>query len=232
MAKLADLNTCLAWLTQPATPLPQVDGLILCGNSLPLTAQLAARTATDRQLPTIVIAGGIGHATKYLRQNMGVVNDLSEAALMADIVRQSGYQGKILQDQTSTNTGANASHAHALVPSNWHHILLVQDPLLALRSQLTFEKVWGISYQFERLLPPAFQLSQLNPVAFGLHRAYQNAWPTAYFTELLLGEIQRLWDTPAGYGPNGTGFIQHVTLPENVLAAYQRLLKESLQRER
>ncbi|BDZ32230.1 YdcF family protein [Lactiplantibacillus sp. WILCCON 0030] len=232
MSELTDLNRCLAWLTKPAPKLADIDGLVLCGNSLPLTAQLAARVATEQQLPTLIIAGGIGHATKYLRQNMGVTYNLSEAELMATLVRQAGYHGKILQDRTSTNTGTNASHALALAPTSWRKVLLVQDPLLALRTQLTFEQVWGASTQLTRLLPPAFQLSQLEPIAFGLNQAYQGAWRRAYFTELLLGEIQRLWDTPQGYGPLGTGFIRHIDCPENVTAAYQRLLARPLHRER
>jgi len=232
MTKLADLNTCLAWLTQPAAPLSPVDGLVLCGNSLPLTAQLAARLATEQALATIIIAGGIGHATKYLRENMGIISTLSEAELMTDLVRQAGYQGEILQDQTSTNTGENAANALALAPTNWHHVMIVQDPLLALRSQLTFEKVWGAAYQFTRILPPAFQLTQLDPVEFGLNRAFHNAWSTTYFTELLLGEVQRLQDNVQGYGPHGTGFIRHVTIPAPVLTAYQHLLAQGLTRKR
>lgn len=232
MGKLGDLNRCLTWLTQPAIPLREIDGLVLCGNSLPLTAQLAALFAIEQQLPTVIIAGGVGHATKYLRQNMGVINDLSEAELMTDLVRQAGYQGEILQDKTSTNTGTNASHALALAPTDWQHVMLVQDPLLALRCQLTFEKVWGTAVQFTRILPTNFQLTQLEPLVFGANQAYRNAWPTAYFTELLLGEIQRLWDTPQGYGPNGAGYIPHVDLPIDVQQAYQRLIQQPLNRER
>jgi len=232
MTNLTALNQCLAWLTAPADALATVDGLILCGNSLPLTAQLAARLANEHQLNTVIIAGGIGHATKYLRQNMGVTNELSEAELMTGLMRSAGYQGTILQDRQSTNTGANARNALALAPTDWQHVLLVQDPLLARRTQLTFEQVWGPTTQFSRYLPPKFQLSQLDPLAFDINAAYDHAWEPAYFTELLLGELQRLWDTPQGYGPAGSGYIRHIDIPAAVLTAYQELLQASLKRER
>ncbi|MFC6181738.1 ElyC/SanA/YdcF family protein [Lactiplantibacillus daowaiensis] len=232
MTNLAALNQCLAWLTAPATPLTKIDGLVLCGNSLPLTAQLAARLAITHQLPTVIIAGGIGHATKYLRQNLHVQNDLSEAEQMAQLMRAAGYQGEIRQDKTSTNTGANAKNALALAPEQWQNVLLVQDPLLARRTQLTFEQVWGDRTHFSRVLPLHFQLTQLDPLVFGPHTIYQAAWEPAYFTELLLGELQRLWDTPQGYGPAGAGYIRHIEIPVTVLTAYQTLLQQALNRER
>lgn len=232
MTSLTDLNRCLAWLTAPTKPLTHVDGLVLCGNSLPITATTAAKIAIQTQLPAVIIAGGIGHATKYLRQNLHVDNDLSEAELMAQLMRDAGYQGDLLLDKTSTNTGANALNTRALAPKSWQQVLLVQDPLLAYRTQLTFEQVWGPTTRFSRVLPQDFQLTQLDPLTFVDTPAYQNAWPPAYFTELLLGELQRLWDTPTGYGPAGANYFRHVDLPTPVLAAYQRLLAQPLTRER
>ncbi len=39
----------------------------------------------------------------------------------------------------------------------------------------------------------------------------------------MLGEIPRLRDDEKGYGPRGRGYIVHVDVPEEVLAAYERL---------
>ncbi|AVK63979.1 S-adenosyl-L-methionine-binding protein [Lactobacillus sp. CBA3606] len=233
MTNLTALNQCLAWLTQPVTPLNPIDGLILCGNSLPLTTQLAAQLASKHHLPTMIITGGIGHATKYLRQNLQQTNNDSEAKIMAAGVRHAGYQGDLRLDPTSTNTGENARHALTLVPAHWHNVLLVQDPLLARRTQLTFESVWGPAYHFERAMPSQLQLTTLTPaLKFTNAPAYDAAWQPAYFTELLLGELQRLWDTPTGYGPKGQQFIPHVDLPQPVLTAYQTLTAAALQRHR
>ncbi|WP_048001043.1 YdcF family protein [Lactiplantibacillus herbarum] len=231
MDTLTAFNQCLAWLTE-ATPLPaKVDGLVLCGNSVPVTATIASQLAQYYQLPTIIIAGGIGHATKYLRQNLHVENDLSEAQMMAELVRHGGYQGEIQLDQTSTNTGSNATNARDLAPNTWQHVLLVQDPLLARRTALTFSANWDSSIQLSRYQPDSLQLATLQPFQLTTQQ-YQNAWPAAYFTELLLGELQRLADTPTGYGPNGKGFIPHVEIPATVMTAFDFLQNQSLNRQR
>ncbi|ETY72898.1 ElyC/SanA/YdcF family protein [Lactiplantibacillus fabifermentans] len=233
MTDLTALNQCLDWLTQPAPTLTNIDSLVLCGNSLPQTAEQAARLANQYHLPAIIIAGGIGHATKYLRQNLGLpANNEDEATIMSRLVRAAGYQGKLLLDSTSTNTGANARNALALAPKDWQHVMIVQDPLLARRSQLTFEQVWPTTVTFSRYLPPVLQLKQLQPLTFTTATRYDQAWPSAYFTELMLGELQRLHDTPQGYGPNGTGYIAHVDIPVVVLDAVQTLTQQHLNRER
>lgn len=232
MSDLTDFNQCLAWLTQSTTPAAAPDGLILCGNGLPATAITAAQLAQQAQLPTVIIAGGVGHATKYLRRNLGVTNQLSEAAMMLDLMREAGYQGELHLDQTSTNTGLNASHARKLAPQSWHHVLLVQDPLLARRTQLTFERVWGPTVQFSRYQPTTLELTQLDPLMFQIPTWNQHAWPTDYFTELLLGEFQRLIDTADGYGPAGQNFFDHVDVPAPVIAAVQRLRDQHLNRTR
>ncbi|AVK61404.1 S-adenosyl-L-methionine-binding protein [Lactobacillus sp. CBA3605] len=233
MTNLTALNQCLTWLTQPAPPVSPIDGLILCGNSLPLTTQLAAQLALKHHLSTMIITGGIGHATRYLRQNLQQTNDDSEAKIMAASVRNAGYQGDLRLDPTSTNTGENAQHTLTLVPAHWHDVLLVQDPLLARRTQLTFESVWGPRYHFARVIPKQLQLTALTPtLKFSGAPEYDAAWSPAYFTELLLGEVQRLWDTPTGYGPKGQRFIPHVDLPQSVLTAYQSLIATTLQRHR
>jgi len=231
MDTLTAFNQCLAWLTE-ATPLPaKVDGLVLCGNSVPVTATIASQLAQYYQLPTIIIAGGIGHATKYLRQNLHVENNLSEAQMMAELVRQSGYRGEIRLDQTSTNTGSNATNARDLAPTMWQHVLLVQDPLLARRTTLTFAANWDTNVQLSRYQPEALQLTSLQPFRLSWQQ-YQGAWPTTYFTELLLGELQRLADTPTGYGPNGKGFIPHVEIPATGMTAFDFLQAQPLNRQR
>ena len=232
MTNLDALNTCLAWLTA-ATPLPdQLDGLVLCGNSVPATATAAGELAQRYHLPSLIIAGGIDHATKYLRQNMAVSTDNqdSEAVLMATLVRQTGYQGQLYLDQTSTNSGSNATNALALAPASWQRVLLVQDPLLARRTEQTFIQHWSPATTFTRYQPHPLTLTNLDPLRFATPA--DNAWEAAYFTELLLGEIQRLTDNASGYGPRGTGFIPHVTVPAEVTQADQFLQSQDFSRQR
>lgn len=53
----------------------------------------------------------------------------------------------------------------------------------------------------------------------------QGVWDVDRFLSLLLGEIPRLRDDPAGYGPAGKGFIDHVNIPTAVEAAHARLAR-------
>jgi hypothetical protein len=48
----------------------------------------------------------------------------------------------------------------------------------------------------------------------------QGVWGVERFLSLLLGEIPRLRDAPGGYGPRGSGFIDHVDIPEEVETAW------------
>ncbi|BBM21969.1 YdcF family protein [Lactiplantibacillus pentosus] len=231
MDELTAFNRCLDWLTQAVAQPTRVDGLVLCGNSLPASAIAAGQLAQHYQLPTVIIAGGVGHATKYLRHNLDQpASHASEAALMATLIRQTGYTGELRLDETSTNTGSNATHARDLAPANWRHVLLIQDPLLARRTELTFAANWD-GVDFTRYLPTTLQLSQLEPLRFKGDTTL-TGWQPAYFTELLLGEFQRLADTPTGYGPRGQGFIAHVDIPEDVLAAVADLQSRALRRQR
>ncbi|MFT8431832.1 MAG: YdcF family protein, partial [Acetobacter orientalis] len=43
---------------------------------------------------------------------------------------------------------------------------------------------------------------------------------------LLVGEMARLRDTEAGYGPRGKGFIPHVEIPPRIEACYQSVLAQ------
>ncbi|CAM3041002.1 YdcF family protein [Lactiplantibacillus plajomi] len=229
MTALTQLNRCLNWLTA-AQPLPTtVDGIVLCGNSLPVTARMAGELAQRYDLPAMIIAGGVGHATKYLRQNLNIENGLSEAALMTLLVRQAGYLGQLHLDHTSTNSGSNATNARQLAPNSWHHVLLVQDPLLARRTALTFQHQWPTTVTFTYYQPQSLTLDQLptDQVTFD-----KLTWDAGYFTELVLGECQRLIDTPTGYGPLGRHFIDHVDVPSDVITAYQQLNQQALDRRR
>ena len=51
-------------------------------------------------------------------------------------------------------------------------------------------------------------------------------WNMERYISLLLGEIPRLSDNEAGYGPKGKDFIAHVDIPEEVRNAFDELCKE------
>ena len=48
----------------------QVDLLILLGNSIPYIAEMAAEAMLNGVSKELLIVGGIGHSTEYLRENI------------------------------------------------------------------------------------------------------------------------------------------------------------------
>ena len=48
-------------------------------------------------------------------------------------------------------------------------------------------------------------------------------WSMDRYVHLLMGEIPRLRDDEAGYGPKGKGFIAHVDIPGEVCGAFEFL---------
>ena len=48
-------------------------------------------------------------------------------------------------------------------------------------------------------------------------------WPVDRYLSLVLGELPRLRDDANGYGPAGRDFIAHVTIPDEVEAAWNIL---------
>ena len=50
-------------------------------------------------------------------------------------------------------------------------------------------------------------------------------WDMDRYVELLMGDAQRLQDTPDGYGPKGKNFIAHVNMPFEVKEAFRYLQK-------
>ncbi len=82
------------------------DLLILAGNSLPCTAAMAAAALDAGSVPELLITGGIGHATQYLRDAVALVPQLQhivtadrpEADIMADMVSASRQHSHVSSD--------------------------------------------------------------------------------------------------------------------------------------
>lgn len=68
---------------------------------------------------------------------------------------------------------------------------------------------------------------QADVVAQGSQLIYREAipgmWTVDRYVNLLMGEIPRLTDNDAGYGPNGKNYIAHDDIPPEVQAAFERL---------
>lgn len=220
----------------PARP---ADVLVLCGSavlpSLDVTAAAFHAGVTRR----ILVSGGVGHSTEHLYAAVRAhptyadvpVAGRSEAAVLADILRRhlDVPATALTTEEESTNCGENGAHSVRLL-SGWsdvRSIVVVQDPTMQRRTHAVFERCLR-DLPGVRLTSFAPFVPQVGKVAADAVRDEVGTpvWTRARFTSLALGEVRRLHDDAAGYGPRGTGFIDHVDIPGDVLAAYDRLQAE------
>lgn len=234
----ADWNCLLDFLADPG---PQecselkAPTLILAGNCLPVLVDEAAKAYLNQQVEQIVLVGGIGHATKYLYKNFekqGFLFEqgLSESEICARYLLEKYELPKqaLLLETESTNCGENASFSYKLLKAQGplpERVLLMNDPTLQRRTKATFEKEWDnesvLFYNYVPILP---QVTESTKGFNFSDQRLNDLWPSDYFQALVFGEMVRLKDDAQGYGPNGTGFIGHVDIPDEVWSAYLRLL--------
>lgn len=249
--QVSDFNTLISFLARrdikclsskeldEEVGIPKADLLILLGNSSLFVAEQAAGAVKQGLAKSFMICGGKGHSTRYLAENVQnhpqfnniKVDDRAEAEILRDIlVRHKGLaESDILLESQSTNCGANAQEAYKLLEQRKESIksiLLMQDPVLQLRSSLSFGKVWGADSGVSFISYAAFvpNLKVKNGIITYADPAHFEFCNIVRFLSLVMGEIPRLRDDKEGYGPRGKGFIQHIYLPEDVLHAYERLL--------
>lgn len=156
-------------------------------------------------------------------------------------------QLRLLIDDQSTNCGQNAEFAKRLLDGEgvWPDtIVLVQDPTMSRRTRAGLDKyyteavgtiavgkevsprIWTWPTFVPRLRAvesSAVAGDERMPGVEGSPGHSDALWEEGRFVDLLLGEIPRLRDDPAGYGPKGKGFIGHVDIPEEVEEAWRYL---------
>lgn len=76
---------------------------------------------------------------------------------------------------------------------------------------------------YQATVAPAEPLTA--PLGLSFDHEPWGMWDMERYVSLLMGEIPRLTDDAAGYGPHGAGYIAHVDIPEEVQTAFT-LLKE------
>lgn len=210
----------------------EADLLILLGNGLPETARVAAEAWQSGFVPQILISGGLGHSTTYLRKAVKVhpefgdvpVEGRPEAEIFRDIlVRHLGVDPQaILIESGSTNCGANAWQSKRILstlPTMPRRVVLVQDPTMQRRTHATFERAYRgeDSPDFLSFAPFVPSLTEELEWESG---SPDGLWPVERFISLVLGEIPRLRDDESGYGPKGRDFIERVEIPEEVESAF------------
>ena len=235
----ADLNVVAAFLALEDDPDPApADVLVLLGNSVLAVAERAFTIFQAGAARWLLIAGGCGHSTKFLEQNLR--NDVryasiaccgkSEAELLGQLATQFWRiePERMLLDTASSNCGENALFALRILQDQGvkaECLILMQDPTMQRRIDATFRKVWrdaGLMASIVNDPTWAPQLS-LYDGELDFKRRVAGCWPVERFASLVMEEIPRLRDDEAGYGPKGKGLIEHVDLPKIVLAAHARL---------
>jgi len=220
------------------------DLVVYAGNAMLWTFEGAALRAKEAGTP-LLIAGGIGHQTPFLRAAVAqsrycgvAVESRPEACILADIaIRWWGLPpGRILIEDRSRNSGENAAFSLALLrqtPCRPQRVLLIQDPLMQRRTFATFYKVWRgddavVFLNWPVLVPSLVREDDTVRIAAPAGLAL---WSPEQFVALLLGEVIRLRDDADGYGPRGRGYIDHVDVPAGVESAYRQLTGKSPFRE-
>jgi hypothetical protein len=224
----------LARRDEPAlTPDHPADVLVLCGSAVLRSLTVAADALRGGAVTRILVTGGVGHSTAYLREAVAahpVYGDTeaagrAEAAIIAEIlVRHLGVPPDLVRtEERSTNCGENAElslRALAAQHEASRSVVVVQDPTMQRRTHAAFER-------WRRAGGPELRSHAPFVPVVGAHGAGESAdhpvWTLDRFRELVLGEVSRLTDDEHGYGPRGTGFIVHVDLPDDVVAASARL---------
>jgi uncharacterized SAM-binding protein YcdF (DUF218 family) len=221
------------------------DLLILLGNSLLYSADIASLFLNQNLAEKMLISGGIGHSTSYLKKTSSgfLTSDqlnsdtLSEAEILKFYLlnHHNIDPDRILTETRSSNCGANAEESnkvldkHRISPQS---IILIQDPTMQRRTYASFLKVWGINsgvkwINFAPFVPKVKwegdKLKWEGDKLKIVNRNIPGLWNIDRFISLVMGEIPRLRNDSNGYGPNGKGFIVPVDIPKKVEEAYSRL---------
>jgi hypothetical protein len=236
-----DLTTLGEFLARRDLPAPASDRpadlLVLCGSAVLRSLTVAAEALHGGAVERILVTGGVGHSTSYLRRAVAAhptyadteTAGRTEAAVLAEIlVRHLDVPPDLTRtEEESTNCGQNAEYSLRLLADTAampRSLVLVQDPTMQRRTHAAFDLWRGADGPEVRSHAPFV------PVVgeYGVGEAAgapadEFVWTLDRFRDLALGEISRLTDDEHGYGPRGAGFIVHVDIPADVAAAHARL---------
>lgn len=207
---------------------PQADVYVLFGGSILAGGDVLAEAIKESIAKTYIIVGGEGHTTKSLRKRMHeeypdfMTDGLSEAQVFSGFLqRKYGYTVDYLECK-STNCGNNITNLLELLQNKniaFKSIILSQDATMQHRMSATLRKY--ISEETTIINYATYQakvVSKDNKLMFD--KEIWGMWDMDRYITLLMGEIPRLTDDENGYGPQGSNFITHVDIPDNVREAF------------
>ena len=250
--QVSDFNTLIRFLSRRDIPelspaalrawrgLRQVDLLILVGGiTTPDIIEWVVEAYRNGVAKRLMAVGGIGHSTDNLRQAIrthpryGAVPTCgrAEADMIAEVmVAHLGVPpGAVVVENQSTNCGNNTTFALEAVRQAGavpRSAIIVQDSAMQYRMHECFLHEWKSEQTvFASHAPYVPILGMVGGEPCVLDPKHRGFHPVDNLLQLVMGEIPRLRDDENGYGPNGHGFFGHVDLPEEVEAAFGRLLE-------
>ena len=212
----------------------QADVMVLFGGSIISGGDVLANAMQEKIAKKYVIVGGAGHTTETLRRKMQEefpnteTADLSEAQVFSRYLQQKyGLKADYLEEK-STNCGNNITYLLELLKENgidFKSIIISQDATMQHRMEAGLRK-----YTESDVLIINYAVYSAKVIVIDGALSYDDEipgmWNMERYISLLLGEIPRLSDNEAGYGPKGKDFIAHVDIPEEVRNAFDELCKE------
>lgn len=208
----------------------QADVMVLFGGSILCGGDVLAGAMREGVARHYAIVGGEGHTTQALRDRMRAwlpgwdTAGLPEARLFAGYLRRRYGLTPDLLECESTNCGNNITNLLALLRARGiaaRSFILTQDASMQRRMDAGLRKHAPGAAIVNYAAYAAQVVSENGELRYA--RDIPGMWPVARYRSLLMGEIPRLRDDAAGYGPNGRGFIAHVEIPAQVDEAFARL---------
>lgn len=210
----------------------KADVMVLFGGSIQCGGDLLAAAMREGIASKYVIVGGAGHTTEALRRRINEqypkieTDGLSEAVVFERYIETVyGLKADLLETE-STNCGNNITYLLGLLKANMvesQSFILMQDASMQRRMDAGLRKYAPEAKILNYAAYAAEVCVREGQLAY--REQINGMWDMHRYVELLMGEIPRLHDDAAGYGPNGKGFIAHVDIPEEVESAYTRLQK-------
>lgn len=210
----------------------QADVMALFGGSILAGGDVLADAMRTGVARTYVIVGAAGHTTETFRARvrelcpeLEFADDATEAQIFSAYLSHAhGLEADFLETR-STNCGNNITYLRDLLAEkgiSCKSLILSQDATMQRRMVAEVEK------EMPRVLPIAFATYAASVVVRDGELAFDHSplgmWNMRRYLTLLMAEIPRLTDDENGYGPCGQGFLAHVDIPNEVRAAWERLL--------
>ena len=204
---------------------PQADVMVLFGGSILCGGDVLAQAIRDGVARRYIIVGGEGHTTQSLRDRVHALcpeiatDGQPEAVVFAAwLERTHGLSVDALECR-STNCGNNITNLLDLLRERafpCRSIILTQDATMQRRMDAGLR----LHAPLLRIVNYASYRATLVPGPDGpvFDEDIPGMWDVERYVTLLMGEIPRL--SPAGYGPQGKGYIAHVEIPDAVRSAF------------